>query len=186
MKLTEELFHLSPSLKHLTVGYIGPNNHFFDLSGDDSVDHITSNKVGILNSCKEYQDDGRCNRWLAYRDLYHEFLTTDLVARNPPDLIVAFNTGHQDTDVDLREPTLEQILASNTPAIFTTNNEKEAIEEEAALDTLGASFMIRPRINKWHGLVSIRECFGPKNKVSYRNLYWYIVKGQVPAAQSSA
>ncbi len=180
MELTKELFHLCPGLKHLTVGYVGPDNHW------DGIDHITSNRVETLDSCKECQDDGRSNRWLAYRGLYHEFLITDLAARNPPDLIVAFNTGHQEWGLDLWEPTLKQILASNTPAIFTTFNEKEAIEEEAALDILGASFMMRPRINTWHGLVSLRECFGPKNKLWYRNLYWYIVKGQVSAAQSSA
>lgn len=182
--LIEELFHLCPGLKHLTVGYVGPENGFFNYI--DGVDRPASTHLESLDSCKECQSEGRSNRMFFYRGLYHEFLATDLATHHPPDLIVAFTSGHQDSNVDLWAPTLKQILASNKPAVFTTFNAKEASEEEAAFDKLGASFIMRPRINTWHGLVGYYERSGPKYTLWYKNLYWYIVKGQDPASMSSA
>ena len=182
--LTEELFHLRPGLKHLTVGYVGPEmSSFYHSIG---VNSPASKHLKNLDCCKECQSNGRSNRIFAYRGLYHEFLTTDLATHHPPDLIVAFTSGHQDTNVDLWAPKLKQILASNKPAVFTIFNVIEASEEEAAFDKLGASFIMRPQINTWHGLVSYCERLGPKYKLWYKNLYWYIVKGQDPASMSSA
>lgn len=172
MMLTEELIHLCPGLKHLTIGYVGPDT--------------ASKELKSLDCCKECQGNGRSNRIFAYRGLYHDFLTTDLATYHPPDLIVAFTTGHQDSLIDSWAPTLKQILALNKPAVFTTFNAKEASEEEAAFDNLGANYIMRPQINTWHGLVGFYECSGPKNILWYKNLYWYIVKGQNPASISSA
>lgn len=186
MMLTEELFHLCPGLEHLTVGYVGPENHFFNYNYLNGVDSPVTD-LRSLDTCKECESNGRSNRIFAYRGLYHEFLTTDLATHHSPDLIVTFTSGHQDSNIDTWAPTLKQILASNKPAVFTTFNVKEASEEEAAFDKLGASFIMRPQINKWHGLVSMYErSGGPKYKLSYKNLYWYIVKGHNPASMSSA
>ena len=197
--LTEELLHLCPSLKHLKIGYVGPDNVYFDYStiayvGPDDVYFDYSNGVSSppsresssLDCCKECEGNGRSNCFFAYRGLYHEFLTTDLATHHPPDLIVAFTTGHQVSCIDSWAPTLKQILALNKPAVFTTYNAKEASEEEAAFDNLGASYIMRPQINTWHGLVGFYERSGPKNILWYKNLYWYIVKGQNPASMSSA
>lgn len=86
MMLTEELFHLCPDLKHLTVGYVGPENGFFNYS-HDGVD-LPMTDLRNLDTCKECQSSGRSNRIFAYRGLYHEFLTTDLATHNPPGLIL--------------------------------------------------------------------------------------------------
>ncbi len=184
MMLTEELIHLCPSLKHLTIGYVGPDNGYFDYS--NGVTSPLSKELESLDCCKECKGNGRSNRIFGYRGLYHDFLTTDLATYHPPDLIVAFTTGHQDSLIDSWAPTLKQILTLNKPAVFTTFNPKEASDEEAAFDNLGASYIMRPQINTWHGLVGYYERSGPKNKLWYKNLYWYIVKGQNPASMSSA
>ena len=163
MNLTEELFHLCPALKHLAIIYIGPDNGYFNYK--NGVDRPASTRPEILDICKECQSNGCSNHFFAYRGLYHDFLTTDLATRHPPDLIVALNTGHQDSHTDSWAPTLVQILASNKPAVFTTYNVKEASEEEGAFDKLGANFIMRPQINTWHGLVSFYERSGPKYKL---------------------
>ena len=180
--LIEELFHLCPGLQNLTVGYVGPESFLLH----NGVNSPSSTSLTGLDSCKDCQNDGRSIRIFASRGLYHKFLTTDLATHHPPDLIVAFTSGHQDTNIESWAPTLKRILASNKPAVFTTFNLKEANEEEAAFDKLGASFVMRPQINTWHGLVGYHERSGPKNVLWYKNLYWYIVKGHDPASTSSA
>ena len=104
--LTEELFHLRPRLKHLTVGYVGPE--MSRIPPSLGVSSPASKYLRNLDSCKECQSSGRSNRIFAYRGPYHEFLTTDLATHHPPDLIVAFTSGHQDTNVDLWAPTLKK------------------------------------------------------------------------------
>lgn len=119
-------------------------------------------KIQSLNVCTGYQSNGRSSRMLFYRGPYHEFMATDLATHDTPDLIIAFTSGHADSDIDLWAPTLERILASDRPAVSITYNKKEAVEEEAALDKLGASFMMRPQINKWRSLNWSPELFGNK------------------------
>jgi hypothetical protein len=46
-----------------------------------------------------------------------------------PDLIVAFNTGMYEVDVASWTTSLEVILDTNVPALFTSNNRSEAEQD---------------------------------------------------------
>ena len=53
------------------------------------------------------------------------------------DLMIAFHSGHLEPETSTWRSTLERILDLGIPALFTTYNKHEPIEEEKAFDEMG-------------------------------------------------
>ena len=168
-RMTEELYHLLPKLQALVIGYVGPD-----------VGPSRGNTTNLLDfqCCPECQKMGRSPRqaFLA-NDLYHDFVKSELFAKYPPDLIVAFQSGH--AQVSSWQPTLNSILDLGVPAVFTTYNKQEALDEEQSLDEMGAHFSRRLAENPWRGVLPMFDMFVEQYDVFYCNYYWYIVKGRI-------
>lgn len=168
LRLNEEFLHLLPKLQLVTVGYIGP-----DIPS-------ASGKSPLLPSecCQYCTAAGRKRHIFLRRSLYHECDEASLFPEFPPDLIMACNSGHADEETESWRPTLERILERNIPALFTTFNEAEAVDEQSVLRRMGARFIQDCGKNRWHGLVPKIENFGARYEVFYNNYFTYIVKGK--------
>lgn len=169
-RMPEDLYHLLPKLQHLVVGYVGP---------DVGSAHGNTTKLLEFECCPKCQSMGRSPRqaFLA-DDLYHDFAESDLFAKYPPDLIIAPNSGHAESQVQRWQPTLQCILELGVPAVFTTYNRNEAVDEEQIFDTMGAHFSKRLAENPWRGVLPKFDAFMERYDVFYFNYYWYIVKGR--------
>lgn len=169
-RMPEDLYHLLPKLQHLVVGYVGP---------DVGSAHGNTTKLLEFECCPKCQSMGRSPRqaFLA-DDLYHDFAESDLFAKYPPDLIIAPNSGHAESQVQRWQPTLQCILELGVPAVFTTYNKKEAVDEEQSFDKMGAHFSRRLAENPWRGVLPKFDMFMERYDVFYFNYYWYIVKGR--------
>lgn len=170
MRLHEELLHLLPNLNNLIVGFVGPD---FPTTGKDSQ------KAMGVDCCPECKSAGRTRQIFFSRSLYHNFcLDNPLAAEHPPDMLVAFNSGHTDAETHTWQPTLQKILDMETPAVFTTYNRKEALEEGSVFEKMDARFLVRPEENRWRGLISYLDPFEARYETYYQNLWWYVVKGK--------
>ena len=168
--MTEELYHLLPSLQSLIVGYVGPNVGYT---------HGNTKKLLEFECCPECQKIGRSPRQAFMADdLYHEFSKSDLFAKYPPDLIVAFNSGHAESEVQKWRPTLDCILDLGVPALFTTYNKTEAVEEEKVLESMDAQFSKRMAENPWRAVLPRSHMFLGRYDLYYLNYYWYILRGR--------
>lgn len=168
--MTEELYHLLPKLQTLVVGYVGP---------DVGSNHGSTTKLVDFGCCPECQKMGRSPRqaFLA-DDLYHDFARSELFGKYPPDLVVAFHSGHADSEVKRWRLTLKCILDLGVPAVFTTYNKSEALEEGKSFDGMGAHFSRRPAENPWRGVLPRLDIAMERYDVFCFNHYWYIVKGR--------
>lgn len=173
LKMNEDLLHLLPNLKRLVVGYIGPA---FPSKGE-GYDSLMD-----FECCPSCTSANRMRQGFFQRELYHNFKQSSLFAGNPPDLIVAFNSGHADEETDTWRPTLEFILDIGVPAVFTTYNKSEASEEEEVLDSMRARFSKRMSENPWRGFVPYFDTLQEVYEPYYQNYYWYIIKGKVGKA----
>ncbi|KAI4171332.1 MAG: hypothetical protein LQ346_008751 [Caloplaca aetnensis] len=169
LRLNEELLHLLPNLKSVIVGYIGP---------DVPTLSIPPGQLVSTQCCPVCTSEGRQRQIFLRRELYHECSATDLFSHSPPDLIVACNSGHADDEIDSWRPTLSRVLDMDTPAVFTTYNEREARDEEAVLSSIGARFLQTREENRWRGMVPKLENFGARYEVFYYNYFNYVVKGR--------
>lgn len=169
-RMTEELYHLLPNLKHLVIGYVGP---------DIGSSHGDTLKLLEFDSCPKCQKMGRSSRQAFFaNDLYHDFAKSDLFAEYPPDLVVALHSGHAEIEVQRWQPTLQFILDLGVPAVFTTYNDNEAVDEERMLEKMGAHFSKRKAENPWRGVLPKSDMFIERYGVFYFNYYWYIIKGR--------
>lgn len=168
--MTEELCHLLPKLERLVIGYVGP---------DVGSTNGSTTKLLEFKCCPDCEKTGRSPRqaFLA-NDLYHDFAKSDLFAKYPPDLVVALHSGHAKSEVQRWRPTLQCILDLGAPALFTTYNRNEAVEEEHIFDKMGARFSKRLAENQWRGVLPKFNVFMERYDVYYFNYYWYIVKGR--------
>ena len=174
-RMTEELYHLLPKLQSLVFGYVGP---------DVGPNRGSTTKILDFDCCPKCQKMNRSPRqaFLA-KDLYHDFVKSELYAKYPPDLIVAFQSGH--AQVSSWQPTLKSILDLGIPAVFTTYNKQEALDEGRSLDEMGARFSRRLEENPWRGVFPMFDVFVGQYDVYYCNYYWYIVKGRISGEMDS-
>ena len=172
LRATEDFLHLLPNLRSITVGCIGPE---LPVEGEGHDDFLS------LECCPKCKSDGRTRRIFGKRKLYHDFMKSSLYSKSPPDLIVAFHSGHADRETSSWTPSLRRILDLNVPAIFTTYNETEAFEEEQALNALGACFVKTRSENRWRGAIPYSDVMEERYQVFYTNYYWYIVRGRTGA-----
>jgi hypothetical protein len=82
------------------------------------------------------------------RALYHDYASSGLYKR--PTLVVAFNSGlHRHTTKWL--PTVQFLLATNTPCVFTSYDSDQAKLDAKHLGHLGANMIWMEEWNKWTG-----------------------------------
>ena len=171
LKMTEDLLHLLPELRSLVICCIGPD---VPIQGDGT------DELMDIECCPECTHKGRTRRLLVKRNLYHNFIKSSAFVKNPPDLVVAFNSGHHDEDsLKSWTPTLKAILERNIPALFTTYNESEAFQERISLGRLGARFVREPSQNPWRGALAYPDKLEGRYAVYHTNGFWYIVQGRI-------
>ena len=165
--MNEELLHWLPQLQHLTIGYIGPD--FVHLG----------NELLSATCCPQCTATGRSRHMFGSDILYHDFCDKDqLSTQYPPDLLIAFNSGHADTERDRWTPTLGKLIQMGIPVVFTTYNRHEAMEEADVLRSLGAAFTLHPEENRWRGMLPYFETFATRYELYYHNYWWYAVMGR--------
>ncbi|KAK4690991.1 hypothetical protein P7C71_g5918, partial [Lecanoromycetidae sp. Uapishka_2] len=167
MAMAEELLHLLPNLEDVVVGYVGPELGI----------KKGPTKLQDLECCPECQGMGRTRKIFLSDSLYHDFTHSSIFDSYKPDLIIAYHSGHHEVETDTWWPTLNLILDSGTPAVFTTYNEQEALGEEKVFDGMGARFTKRMEKNRWSGVLPYFDNTGERYAKYYLNNYWYIVKG---------
>ena len=170
LRLNEEFLHLIPKLQTLTVGYIGP---------DVPVTADSSNQLQSSQCCPECTLAGRKRQVFLRKQLYHQCDRTSLFPELPPDLIMACHSGHSEEETNSWGPTLSRILDMDTPAVFTTYNKREAIDEQAVFSDMDARFLQEIVENRWRGMVPKLECFGARYEVYCFNHFKYVVRGRI-------
>lgn len=172
LNLLEEILHLLPSIKHLKVVLIGPE------SPGESAGQTGDRDQDIdLACCSTCSDDGRRRTVTSFQGGYHEYAQRSAYCK--PDLAVLFHSGRSQAHVEAWKPSTHFLVDSGTRTLCTTYTEREAREEAAELDDLGARFLLRPDVNKWRGLAPLPELLeGPEHSAYYNNYYRYIFKGR--------
>ncbi|KAF2026312.1 hypothetical protein EK21DRAFT_115990 [Setomelanomma holmii] len=169
----EELLHLVPALKSLSITAIGPSSL---LIGEGPKEQSTKQDLPCCNTCQSQ----RRKRFLAsYKGLYHDFAKSSLFEK--PDLIVAFNSGFVDGD-DAEtdwDQTIQMIVDSGHATLFTAYNPREAFHEQEKLKSLSARFITDPSENKWRSLVPMPEFLDVEYEIWYQNYYSYIIQGKI-------
>jgi splicing suppressor protein 51 len=165
----EELLHLLPTLQTLKLMFIGPGSKPMDPDGKGDI--IEYENCPGCKSLHKKRFSG------LYGGLYHDYAEESYYQK--PDLAVLFHSGRSQSEVESWAPTTRFLVTSSTLTLCTTWTKREAKEEEAELDQLGARFMIRPEENKWRSLAPIPDFLeGSDDEVYYANYYRYIFQGR--------
>lgn len=168
LRMNEELLHLLPALKKLTVGYLGP-----DLPTENAETSLIHQEC-----CPDCTGNRRSREVFFKKGLYHDISKSELIVQHPPDLLVAFHPGFEEVESETWRPTLELILDSGVPIVFTTYNHQEAMLELRILDEMGAHVVKAMEKNQWSGKVPYQECFGSRYEFYYTNHFWYMIQGR--------
>ncbi|KAJ7656267.1 hypothetical protein DFH06DRAFT_468646 [Mycena polygramma] len=166
--MSEDILHHFPSLKTLTIHYVGP---------EASVP--TQSPPGHNHACVECKARGSRRTWALHAMEYHQFL-----AANPgkwPDIIIGLNTGWSEIDTVSWARTIDAVCALKTPVVFTAYSEREALMEKGLLTGRQVEFMVDVQKNKWRGVIpivnkGIRSSQGML--ALYNSFYWYVFRGQ--------
>ncbi|KAJ7929024.1 hypothetical protein B0H13DRAFT_1596902 [Mycena leptocephala] len=168
--MMEKLLHYLPRLKNLKIVYVGPEV----FEGADPLNL----------ACTDCQREGRCRASVRYTTQYHEFSESAAFHMHSPDFIAGFNTGLGEVDVAAWRLSLEAILNSNVPTLFTAYTETEANRDLAVLRSLRASVLKSPEENKWRGVIpeidEITELCGEsgRTRTQYTNHFRFVVRGK--------
>ncbi|KAF2687060.1 hypothetical protein K458DRAFT_476021 [Lentithecium fluviatile CBS 122367] len=170
----EEILHLVPGLRSLHITAAGPGLAGGDL-GQGGSPFLPKTSLDCCPACKA---DGRTRSISIYQGLYHDFEKTSNYDK--PDLTVLFNSGWidgEDAESDWA-PTIQLLVNSDVPALFTTYNEGEVQNETRRLREMGAKFLVEPGVNKWRGLVPAPEFIDEEYGMWYQNAYRYVIQGK--------
>lgn len=170
----EEIIHLIPGLRNLHITAAGPGLAGGDL-GQQGAPFLPKTPVDCCPACKA---DGRTRSISIYQGLYHDFANTPHFDK--PDLAVLFNSGWFDGDDAESDwaPTIKLLTEGDVPALFTTYNEQEALNESFKLKAMGANFLVQAGENKWKGLLPTPEFIDEEFGMWYQNAYRYVIKGR--------
>ncbi|KAJ7485196.1 hypothetical protein B0H11DRAFT_2018436 [Mycena galericulata] len=167
-RMMEELLHHLPHLKSVTMIYVGPD--------------VFENPEPANLACSDCQRAGRRRSTVRCPTKYHEFAASSQFRAYPPDLIVGFNTGLGEVEVEGWRPSLETILDSRVPALFTAYTRSEVTNDMLMLRRLGAFVLKDVEENKWRGAVptidEYTEEHGESGRTHYTNHFRFIVKGK--------
>jgi splicing suppressor protein 51 len=162
----EETSHLMPDLRSLQITLVGPSvwKHGEDESSPCSP-------AVSLNCCPVCTSDGRSRIVASYTGLYHDFMTINDYSK--PDLTVFVNSGWVDGDDAETHwlPTIEMLVDSDVPSLFTAYNGEEALNEKAKMREMGARFVVEPEKNKWSGLVLTPDFLAAEYDIWLQNAY---------------
>ena len=162
----EELLHLLPALRILKLMLIKPS-----LSLDSKRDILKHPNCQSCKSVRKRRFGG------IYSGLYHGY--TEQCYYQKPDLAVLLHSGRSQPEAESWAPTTRFLVDLGTLTLCHTWTKREAQEEEAELDQLGARFIIRPEENKWRSPVPILDFLeGADDEVYYANYYRYIFQGR--------
>jgi splicing suppressor protein 51 len=167
LMLFEEMLHLLPALKELHCSFVG-----LDLPKPVGTDEKL-----MLDSCEDCTKAGRTRSIDMFKGAYHDFIKTEKYSK--PDLAVALQSGHAQSDMDDWMPTIKHLANSADHAtVFTTWNEKEMRDEVKVLKELDAKFVVEGEENKWKGLRPLLEIMEEKeNSIYYPHYHWYVIGG---------
>ncbi|KAJ7471872.1 hypothetical protein FB451DRAFT_1559085 [Mycena latifolia] len=169
--IMEELLHYLPRLKSVTLVYVGP-----EVDGAHSAPNL---------ACSQCQGMGRNRATIRHRATYHEFAHSSEYSAHPPDLVVGFNTGMGEIDVTGWRASLGVMLASATPAVFTSYTAIEASLDAALLRRMGALFLKDPQKNIWSASpASIQEKYRQPEAEHRSSNCRFIIRGRAPAADN--
>jgi len=108
---------------------------------------------------------------------YHDYKASSKF--KSPDLIVAFNTGMYEEYTDSWKTSLEVILDMNVPALFTSFNKDEAVQDLAILSSLHANILTdSPVLNPMRVANAEIEACGQVDAFFHRNMYCMAFKGR--------
>ena len=167
-RLNEEFLHLLPKIQLVTVGYID-----FAVPSDKKITELLPDAC-----CPQCTTAGRKRNIFLRNGFYHECDEASLFPEYPPDLIMACHSGHAEEEPESWRPTLERILETNVPALFTTFSKQEAVAEQDDLRSMGARFVQICGQNRWRGLVPKIDACGARYETFHYNHFTYIVKGK--------
>ncbi|KAG7008237.1 hypothetical protein G7Y79_00006g018570 [Physcia stellaris] len=159
LRMNEEFLHLLPALKRVIVGYFGP-----DVPTKDAETELVHH-----DCCPDCTENRRSREVFFKRGLYHDSNKSGVAVQHPPDLLVALHPGFEEVESESWRPTLDSILDSGVPTVFTTYNHQEAMLEMTILDEMGAHVVRGMEKNKWSGKVPYQECFGSRYEFYYTN-----------------
>jgi splicing suppressor protein 51 len=169
LMLFEEILHLVPPLQTFKVILIGPDL-FVAAEKNTKPEHS-------LESCPTCSSRGKKRALGLYGGLYHNYVKEPRYQK--PDLAVLFHSGRSQDQQESWRPTTKFLVESDTLTVCTTLTHREAREEVAELDTLGARFVRELEVNKWKGLVPKPQLLeGEEHSVYYYNYYRYIFQGR--------
>ncbi|KAJ7259527.1 hypothetical protein B0H12DRAFT_1182132 [Mycena haematopus] len=167
--MTEEILHHFPSLKTLSIHYVGPEA---STPGEQSPPQFNY-------ACAECKGRGSRRTWALHATEYHQFLKANPGKR--PDIIVGLNTGWSEVGVMSWTSTIEAVCALKIPVVFTEYSEREALREKALLQQRQVEFLVDVQENKWRGVIPIVNK-GIQNShgilALYSSYYWYVFRGQ--------
>jgi splicing suppressor protein 51 len=168
LPIFEEILHLVPSLQTINITLIGPRSV--------AVIEQTKNEI-ILQCCNACSSHGRKRTVALYTGLYHDYVKESMYQK--PDLAVLFNSGRSQEEEESWLPTTKFLVESGTLTLCTTYNHREAQEEVAELDRLGARLIKGPEVNKWKSLLPVPELLETEeHAVYYINYYRYVFQGR--------
>lgn len=90
-----------------------------------------------------------------------------LAAKHPPNIFVAFSSGHADAETHTWKTTLQKILDTGALAVFTIYDRKEALEEGSVFEEMDAVFLVAKyeiyHQNFWRYVVNAKKLDGCKH-----------------------
>ncbi|KAK5018077.1 hypothetical protein LTR16_001988 [Cryomyces antarcticus] len=172
LMLFEELLHLLPSLIYLRVVTIGPRS-----PGESAGQTGGLSQEVSMACCSICESQGRRRTVTSYRGLYHDYARTSQYQK--PDLAVLFHSGRSQAEGASWAPTTRFLVDSATATLCTTYTNREALEEVAELDHLGARMIVRPEVNRWKALPPLPDFLEREHTVYYHNFYRYIFQGKM-------
>jgi splicing suppressor protein 51 len=141
----EEITHCLPNVKTLKTVFVGPE------ACPDTVPPTDNSPLQEIQACPTCTTNGRKRVFALYGFTYHDFHNKFVVPQGDepssslsclkPDLVVAFNTGMHEVDAESWKTSLQVIMDTNVPSIFTSYNRSEADQDYALLEGLGAGML---------------------------------------------
>ncbi|KAK7028262.1 MYND-type domain-containing protein [Favolaschia claudopus] len=164
LEMMEELLHYLPKLKDVVVVYVGPT--------------LPSSHASQNLACSECKQKGRSRKMIMSRNTYHGFAKSATYRANPADLVVGFNTGMGEVEVEGWTQSLQVVLQKKVPAVFTTYTIFEAMHDSNLLIGLHAEFVQAIEQNRWRGVIPlVTERMEKYDLEHFSNNYWFIVRG---------
>ncbi|KAL5484838.1 hypothetical protein ACEPAI_7480 [Sanghuangporus weigelae] len=162
----EELHHLLPECKQLTLRFIGP-----DLGDFPTL--CLEVPLGFDNmgfSCADCRTNGLVRIQSMHSDTYYEWTQEQRqtngsgaqAACSIPDLVICFNALMTDC-AELRvcwAPTINLLLDMGVPTVVTAFTQAEARNDMEFMEKLGGRVTWEPRRNPWRNLQALPEYYG--------------------------